>query len=104
MRAGRLRHRVQLQSYAETQDSFGYKAKTWSTFSTVWADIQPLRGAEGMEAQKLNSFQQYKITIRYDSAIDVKSRVVHGSDVYEVNSIADYREKHEFMELMCTKE
>jgi SPP1 family predicted phage head-tail adaptor len=103
MRAGRLRHRVNLQSYTETQDSTGHPSKSGSTFATVWADIQPLRGSEDREAQRLTGSQQFKITIRYNSAIDIKSKVVEGSDTYEINSISDYREIHRFMELTCTR-
>jgi SPP1 family predicted phage head-tail adaptor len=56
-----------------------------------------------MEAQKLTGSQQYKITIRYDSTINIMSRIVDGSDIYEINAISDYREIHRFLELTCTR-
>ena len=46
MRAGRLRHRLVLQSKSEARDAYGGAIITWSTQDTVWGAIEPLSGNE----------------------------------------------------------
>jgi hypothetical protein len=39
-RIGHLRSRVVIQSYTESVNAFGERAKTWTTAATVWAKVE----------------------------------------------------------------
>ena len=77
MHAGELRHRIQLQSCAVSQDAFGAPTKAWSTYATVWASVEPLSGREALIAQQANPELSHLVTIRYNSTVNAATRVLH---------------------------
>ena len=48
MRAGRLRHRLNLQESTETRNAHGEAIITWATSYTVWGAVEPLSGSEAV--------------------------------------------------------
>ena len=51
MKAGKLRHRVDIQKWVADRDTTtGEVAETWITNTTEWADVRPISGRERMEA------------------------------------------------------
>jgi len=101
LRAGRLRHRVELQSVTRTQDGYGEADESWSTYTTVWAAIEPLRGQERYLAQQVNSDTEIKVVVRYNSSVDSEDRVLIGSRVLEVVGVINPGERDEYLELLC---
>lgn len=86
MKAGKLRHRITIQNYTITNTQ-GEVAKTWATFATVWASIEPMKGREFFESAIEESEITAKITIRYKSDVKPQMRVVYGSIIYEIVSV-----------------
>ncbi len=103
MRAGKLRHRVELQSVGRTKAADGQSIETFTTYATVWADIKPMRGSEAIEAQQQSGQDWFKITVRYNASINIKDRIVFGPRVFEVNYAPDFEERKIFQELTCTE-
>lgn len=88
MEAGRLRHRVVVQSLAETQDSTtGAISEAWSNLATTWAEIVPLSGREFIAAHEKDSEIVARITMRYRDDITAKMRIVHGTTVYNILAV-----------------
>ena len=47
MKAGALRHRVDIRQKAVSRNTFGEEVVTWTTYADdVWAAVEPLRGQE----------------------------------------------------------
>lgn len=107
MNAGKLRHKVELQSYATSRDDFGAELETWSTYAKIWASINPsigvLAGKEFILGQQVSEESRYEITIRYNSSVDVKHRVKFGLRLFDINVIKNIDEKNEYMILMCSE-
>jgi len=101
MNIGKLRHLINIQSYTTTADATGQKIKTWTTANTVWAWIRPMSGRELMTSQQAVGEITHKITIRYDDSIDITNRIKFGTRYFDINFIANYDERNEFMEIMC---
>lgn len=101
MRIGKLRHRVELKSVAQTPNTFGEMTDTWSTFATVWASVEPLKGRELLIAQQANSEVTLRVRLRYNSSIDVNDRVVIGSRILEIVSIINPEERDWEQVLLC---
>lgn len=101
MRIGKLRHRVELKSLSQSQNEFGEPVDTWSTFATVWASVEPLRGRELLLAQQANSEVTIRVRVRYNSSIDPTDRVVIGSRILEILSVIDSEERNWQQELLC---
>lgn len=104
MRAGRLRNKVAIQKVTETVDSFGSFTESWSTYSTVWAEIDPPKGREYFAAGQKQAEITTRIRIRYLSGITPKMRVLFGSRIFKINSIVDPDERHIEQILMCVEE
>lgn len=86
MRAGALRHRMQLQAPTHTRDSHGQKVITWpvgSTYATVWAAITDLSGRELEHAQQIHATATVLARIRYRSDVTAEHRGVVGSRTLE---------------------
>jgi len=50
VRAGELRHAVQIQKPVETQNTYNEAEKTWVTLATVYAAIEPMSGREYLQS------------------------------------------------------
>ena len=109
MRAGRLRHRLNLQQQTATQDSFGGAIITWATTATVWGGVEALSGSENFTADQVQSSLQVRIIIRYGSewsGIDSTWRVqdVNTSRKYDIKAVIypEHRSRpNTVIELMC---
>lgn len=86
--AQRLRHRVTIEHVTETRDADGGVVTAWATLhSKVPAEIVPLSGREFMAAQAAQAGITARLTIRYMAGITPKMRVVHGSDIYNIEAV-----------------
>ena len=105
--AGKLRHRVTIQSYTETQDTTtGAITKVWNTFATVWASIEPLSAKEFIAAQAEQSKISLRITIRYLKNLEPKMRIYHAAKdkYYDIEGILSDKDSGlEYLTLPCSE-
>jgi SPP1 family predicted phage head-tail adaptor len=104
MRAGELRHKVELQRADETQDEFGAASIEWQFLAYRWASIVPLTGREYMLAKQANAEITHAVTIRTFAGLTPKDRVVYGTRVFSIISVADFEERRREMVLSCTEQ
>ena len=84
----RLRHRVTIEQVTETRDADGGVVTAWAALhSAVPAEIVPVSGREFVAAQAAQAGVTARMTIRYVSGITPKMRVVHGSDIYNIEAV-----------------
>lgn len=104
LNAGRLRHRVIIQTPTESVDVLGGISKSWATHATVWAEVQPLSGRELLEAAKTTSRVSHRVTIRELSTVTPKMRISYDSRYLYIESVRRVNnELGEVMELDCTE-
>lgn len=101
MEAGKLRHRVTIQSKAATRDTYGEEVIIWTTVATVWAAVEPLQGREYLEARQVTAEVSTRIIIRRRSGILPEMRAVYGSRIYDILAVIEVDEARREMELMC---
>lgn len=105
--AGKLRHRVQIQSPAFTQDTAtGALNESWQTIATVWAEIAPLSAKEFVASQAEASKVATRITVRYNAAITAKCRVYHPAKglYYNIEGVLSDKESGlEYQTLPCSE-
>jgi len=101
MQAGKLQHRIALQSSSVAADTFGEPIQTWTTYGTVWADVQPFSGRERLYAQQAGAETNYRVIIRYNSSVLPTHRVYWGTKYLEINAVINTGANNEQMELMC---
>lgn len=84
LKAGRLRHRVDIQSRSNVQDPVtGEITTTWvNTWTAVPAAVEPLSAREFIAAQAVQSMVTARITLRYRAGLDASMRIVHNGTIY----------------------
>jgi SPP1 family predicted phage head-tail adaptor len=105
MKAGRLRHRIDIQRKEVTLDSDGAQEVVWvNSFSTmISAEIMPLSGRELIAADAVQSKVNTRIRIRYRPGIVASMRVVHRGTYYNIEAIIPDPDSGEsYLTLNCT--
>ena len=101
--AGNLADRIVIEQAAETRNSVGEVTLSWSTFATVWADVQALSGRETERYGQIVGFTGHKVTIRTLPGVKVSMRVIYeGTRTLEIGAINEY-ERGWYLELICTE-
>ena len=102
MRAGRLRHRVTLQSQTTDRDTAGQKEDKWQNIATVWAAVEDVSGREIIRGGVASGQLTTRITIRYRSGLSNDMRIIHGNRTYElVSPPVDSSGRRRILELLC---
>jgi len=99
--AGRLRHRVTLQSKSVTRDAYGGETVTWVDIATVWAECLPLSGREYLAARAEVAETLIKIRIRWRADVSTTCRAVWEGRNYDIEAALDSGGRHEELMLMC---
>lgn len=91
MQAGAMDVLVSLQSYSETIDTnTGEKLQTWTQYATAWAERKEQEsGSEQVNADRREHKQIVYYTVRYNSAITVKDRIVDAGLNHNIVNIAN---------------
>lgn len=106
MRAGKLRHRVTLQSPGGALDAVGERVTTWTNVATVWASVEPLSTGERHIAAQAHAFVTHRVTLRYESliaAVNASWRVLLGARVLTIEGVRNLDERNVTIELVCTE-
>ncbi len=101
MQAGKLRHRVTINQKATTRDAAGAEIEAWTTFDVVWGSVEPMRGQEYLEANRIGAAVDTRIRIRYLSGVLPSMQVVFGAHTYNIVSVINVGERNIEMQLMC---
>ncbi len=96
MRAGRIRHRVTIQSESQTADGAGGYGLAWTDLATTWAAVEPLNGRERLQADQVQDETTHQITMRYRSDVVPigKYRVLFGTRTFNVTSVINPDERN----------
>ena len=104
MNAGMLNKRITIQELtagSPTQDTFGQPSESWTTFSEVWAAVEPIQGREFWAQQQVQSEVTVRIRLRYLEGVTTQMRVSYAGKIYAIESVIDPKERHAEMQLMC---
>ena len=97
MKAGRLRHRVELQEKIITQNSKGEITESWSTIKKISAEIVDLSVRDYISSQSLQSEITTRITIR-PRIIKPTMRIVHKNTIYTLGKpLSDPKSRNEYL-------
>lgn len=107
MRAGRLRHRIDIRQPSTERDTYGEPVVTWSTLDTVWASVEPMNGKEVFKAGQILDLIPTKIVIRYRDDMTTKMRVRWVKDAttryFKIHHILNPMERDKEMTLVCVE-
>lgn len=96
---GELRTKITLKKRTVSSDNGGFQLPGWSNIKEVKSKWINVHGAEGWTANMAGAEMPATVTIRYRSDVDATCAVEKGTLLYEIVSIDDIQERHEYMEL-----
>lgn len=104
LEAGRLRHRIVLQSPSYSQDATtGEMVPSWVLEGEAWAAIEPVSAREFISAQATQAQIDTRIVIRYRSDVAATWRATHRGKIYNIHgALADKESGLEYLTLPCS--
>lgn len=103
LRAGDLNKRIVLQTTTRTTDGGGGFTEVWADTVTVWANVEPLNGAERFEAQQVAASLSHRVTIRHRT-VTPQQRVKYGTRIFRIQAVVNPHEGREMLQLLCEEE
>lgn len=103
MDIGRTNKRITFCRYEEKENSLSQMGQALTEVKTVWASVEPTRGREYQEAQRIRPELTYKITTRYHKEITPDMFIKFKERYFNIVSIINVRERNEMLEIICTE-
>lgn len=105
LQAGKLRHRVTIETPTEAQDAYGEPVKTWRAIpdGECWARKEDLSGRELFQAQQISAEITTQFTIRHRTDIDARMSIRDGQQFYHIKSVQDPDGLSERLLLLCAR-
>lgn len=103
MDPGKLNRIITIEQKTASTDAYGGQSFSWSTFATVWAAVQPLKGRELIAAQAAQSEITSRFVIRYLSGVSADMRIVYGGRYFNITAVIDIDDAHREMHLMASE-
>jgi len=101
MRAGTLRHKIEIQSISITRDARGETTKTWVTEKKLSAGIYPKNGTETQALHIENNAVTHEIITRFVPNITAKMRIKFKDRIFDIESIINIAERNKTLKFMC---
>lgn len=99
MKAGSLRHRIDLQSRVDSVDDIGQPSTTWATTALLWGDVRYVSGLSAIKSGADTSVVKASIRVRHGS-FNAGQRVLHDGKVFDIQAVLPDG-KREFVDLVC---
>lgn len=103
MDIGRTNKRITFCKYEEKENELLQTEQILTGIKTVWASVEPTRGREYQEAQRIRPELTYKITTRYHKGITPDMFIKFKDRLFSIVSIINVKEKNEMLEIICTE-
>jgi SPP1 family predicted phage head-tail adaptor len=87
IRIGEFLERITIQSAAITRDAYGAELLTWLDGATVWAKVVAKSGREPILADRPIMIVGYEITIRTNTSITQRHRLVWRGKTLTIDAI-----------------
>lgn len=103
MDIGRTNKRISFCRYVEKQNALLQTEQVLEIVKTVWASVEPTRGREYQEAQRIRPELTYKITTRYHKEVTEDMFIKYKNRYFQIVSIINVKERNEMLEIVCTE-
>lgn len=101
MKAGKLRHLLQIQERTELKNSYGEPVETWRPTSSTWGEIKPLSGDELFNANQIKPNVSHEIRIRYGSAVTPGDKMKFGARTFHIESVMNQDERNRELRILA---
>lgn len=102
MRAGLSDRRADLQHQTAPRNSRGEAIPTFTTYATVWARKEDIRGREFFAAQQLNIESPTTFTIRFRADMLNTDRMIVDGVIYNIRNINEVP-RRKWLNILATR-
>jgi SPP1 family predicted phage head-tail adaptor len=102
--AGDLRHKITLQTVTAARTGTGGITETVATYAERWAKVEALRSIEFFAAKQVNSERALRFTVRYDSGITAKMRILYETRTYHIEGLMDLDGRQRWLTLLAVED
>jgi len=103
VKAGRLRHRLELQRNTPTRNTSGEMSDAWATVGTYWGSISAVKGDERFSSAQRVADADITIMMRHVGTITTADRLVHRAKTYDIREVIDRDERNAEYTLRCSE-
>lgn len=103
MRAGDLKHLVEIQRYTQTTNDYGEVISDWYTVTTRRASVSPISGKEYFASKQVNAETTHRVYMRYTD-IKTSDRLVYDGRIFNIESVMNHKERNVSLEIICTEQ
>ncbi|MDN4511426.1 Phage head-tail joining protein [compost metagenome] len=107
MRAGDLRHRIEIQHKVTPRDpvTLEFGEPEWQLFTQVWAQVSPLSARDLIAAQAAQSEATARMVIRYRHGVLPAMRIVYRDEIYSIEGppLEDPESGREYLTILVSK-
>lgn len=100
---GSMRHRIDVQNPSNVRDELGGSDSSFTTATSVWANIQEKDGKEDFARGKVNTTYTHSMTCRYTPSLNERSRIRYGNRFFNVKSVTNPDGREKFMEVLLSE-
>ena len=106
MQAGKLRHRVDIQSLDTSDvDGRGHPTNEWvDLYTCIPAEIITLGGREAELARQLVANADTRITIRYMDNINTKNKIIFGDRTFGIGAVNNVDQRNNTLIFTCKEQ
>jgi len=101
MRAGALRHIIEIEVNTPTRDAYGGLVDVWTVHKRVWAQVGPLGGTELLRSDQLTAKTTHRIIIRYLGSVTEQMRVKFEGRYFNIKNVMHRIVYGDMTTLMC---
>ncbi len=87
MNIGSMRHKIEIQVYADVENEVGETTKTWTTYKKIWSEKKKIKNSNTFEGGKEGIEYTYRFKIRYREDLDESMRIIYRGTIYDIKHI-----------------
>lgn len=101
MDIGRMNKRIFFCRWETKVNELQQEEQELVKIKRVWASVEPMRGREYQEAQRIRPELSYKITTRYHKELTSDMFIQYQEREFQIISVINVKEKNEMLEIIC---
>lgn len=103
VRAGELRHRLELFNVSRTTSNTGMVGIGYEFVRKIWGSIETLSGNELTQARQSFPRATNKIRMRYVKGLNEAMQIKHKGLIYNIDSVNNVDQRNKVFEIIATE-
>jgi len=100
---GSMTKSIVIQSVANTTDAGGGRSVAWSTYKTVYANVEQLSANTKYGQGVVDEKGLYAFTMRYTTGITTQHRISYNSKLFSITSVIDLDERNKYLVIKASE-